>query len=242
MKKVVVMLAMVSLVLFTNAQQQDSLVTADDTNNQLRKFSGKRENYFSAKSVSVPGVFILYGFASLQIEGVKEINIEVKEEILENNPGFRTRVDDYLQFAPAAGIFLLDAGGIKGKHNLKDKATIYGMGMVIMITVVYSLKKITHQLRPDGSKYNSFPSGHTTNAFMGAEFLNQEYGFRSPLYGYTGYATAAGTRILRMYNNKHWFGDVLTGAGIGILSAKISYWIFSKIEKKRNQKSVGIIY
>jgi membrane-associated phospholipid phosphatase len=28
-----------------------------------------------------------------------------------------------------------------------------------------------------GSTYNSFPSGHTTTAFVGAEFMNQEFGW-----------------------------------------------------------------
>ena len=29
--------------------------------------------------------------------------------------------------------------------------------------------------RPDGSSRNSFPSGHTATAFMGAEFFRKEY-------------------------------------------------------------------
>jgi membrane-associated phospholipid phosphatase len=40
---------------------------------------------------------------------------------------------------------------------------------------------------------------------------------------------AATTGYLRMYNNKHWFGDVVAGAGVGILSAKFSYWLFEKL-------------
>jgi hypothetical protein len=35
-----------------------------------------------------------------------------------------------------------------------------------------------------------------------------------------------------MYNNKHWFGDVAFGAGIGILSTKLAYWIYPSIERK----------
>lgn len=236
MKKTTILLAFTIAPAIVVAQPPDILIALNDIGTLNTELYNKTTNFFSARSVSPPGLLISYGFASLQVEGLKNINVKIKEEILENNPGFKTRVDDYLQFAPAAGAFLLEAGGIKGKHNLKDKAIIYGMGLVIMTSLVSSLKTITHELRPNGSKYNSFPSGHTANAFMGAAFLNQEYAFRSPWYGYAGYATATGTGILRMYNNKHWFADVLAGAGIGILSARAGYWIFNMIEKKRNLK------
>ena len=217
-----------------HAQLNNGSVTIDT--NIFHCISGKPEKYFSLKSLAPPVTFISYGIISLKANSLKSINTELKEEILENNPGFRTSADDYLMFAPAAGAFLLEAAGVKGKHCFKGKLIIYSTGLVIMYVTVSVLKKITHQLRPDGSKYNSFPSGHTADAFMGAEFLSQEYSSLSPWYAVAGYTTAAGTGVLRMYNNKHWFADVITGAGIGILSAKFSYWIFSKMEKKRNLK------
>jgi membrane-associated phospholipid phosphatase len=37
---------------------------------------------------------------------------------------------------------------------------------------------------------------------------------------------ATATGFLRMYNDKHWFSDVMAGAGIGILSTKIAYWLY----------------
>jgi hypothetical protein len=236
MKKMAFILVCTIPVVTALAQQSENLLLLKDTGTLDSKAPIKTKNFLSAKSIIIPCAGILYGFGSLRSEELKNINIEFKEEILEEYPRFKTNLDDYLMFAPAAGAFLLEMGGIKGKHNLKDKTIIYGIGFVISTTVVFSLKKITHQLRPDGSKYNSFPSGHTTSAFLSAEFLNQEYGFRSPWYSVAGYTLAAGTGAMRMYNNKHWFGDVLAGAGIGILSTKASYWIFQKWEKKRNRK------
>ena len=60
-----------------------------------------------------------------------------------------------------------------------------------MSSAVLGVKKLTHELRPDGSDYYSFPSGHTTEAFASAEFLRQEYKDVSPWYATAGYVAAA---------------------------------------------------
>jgi len=46
---------------------------------------------------------------------------------------------------------------------------------------------------------------------------------------------------LLLNNTRHWIGDVLGGAGIGILSAKAAYWLFpytSKLLKRKEKSSV----
>ena len=43
---------------------------------------------------------------------------------------------------------------------------------------------------------------------------------------------AGGTGILRIYNDKHWLTDVAAGAGIGILSTKLAYWLHPFIQKQ----------
>ena len=78
----------------------------------------------------------------------------------------------------------------------------------------------------------SFPSGHTATAFMGAEFLYQEYKDISPWIGYSGYLIAATTGYLRIYNNRHYLNDVVAGACIGIISTKFAYWLYPKVFTK----------
>lgn len=54
------------------------------------------------------------------------------------------------------------------------------------------------------------------------------------------YAVAALTGYLRIYNNRHYFNDVLAGAFIGVMSARLGYYFYPKIEKywqNRNKKS-----
>jgi len=196
--------------------------------------------YLSPTKSVLPVGMLVYGFISLNNEELQEANKGVQEEILERNDKFHTTIDDYLQFAPAASVYVLNASGIKGQHNFRDRTIILGISTALMAGTVFALKKITHQQRPDGSAHNSFPSGHTATAFSGAEFMQLEYKGYSPLLRYSGYAMAAGTGILRMYNNRHWLGDVIAGAGVGILSTRASYWLFEKM-KKKNLKSMPIL-
>jgi membrane-associated phospholipid phosphatase len=108
---------------------------------------------------------------------------------------------------------------------------------------VLGLKSLAKVERPDGSANNSFPSGHTATAFCGAEFLWQEYKDVNILYGISGYVVAAGTGFFRMYNNRHWLSDVVMGAGIGIISTKMAYWMYPYVQRifLKSEKRVSTI-
>jgi PAP2 superfamily len=190
------------------------------------------KNRLTAKSLLVPGIMIAYGFTSIENDGLQRFNAEIKDEVYAENPHKKVSIDNYLQFAPAAAVYGLNAMGIKGKHNFRDRSMIYLMSNIILTSTVFSVKNLSHQLRPDGSAYSSFPSGHTAEAFASAEFMRLEYKDVSPWYGIAGYAMAATTGYLRLYNNKHWFGDVAAGAGVGIVSTKLAYWLYPKIQHK----------
>lgn len=72
----------------------------------------------------------------------------------------------------------------------------------------------------DGSDYRAFPSGHTIAAFAVASAATSEvkrwWGTKAGwLVGSVLYTGAAAVGWSRMYDNKHWATDVLTGAAIG---------------------------
>lgn len=188
------------------------------------------ENKNKIKQFIIPAAMVTYGFISLVNP---RFNQTTKNELQEDHPLFHSNYDNFTQFAPGAAVFALNAFGVEGKHNWKDAALIYGTTIAISTAFVFPLKKITKEERPDHSGFNSFPSGHTAIAFASAEFLRQEYKDTSPWIGYAGYAVATATGVLRMYNNKHWLGDVVAGAGIGIASAKLSYLLYDKIFLKK---------
>ena len=186
---------------------------------------------FKYKQLIIPSVLIGYGVIGIESDGLIMVNSGIKEEVNENIDEKFT-IDDFSQYVPAASVYGLNAFGVKGKHNFKDRTIILGTSYIIMSASVLSLKSIAKVERPDGSAFNSFPSGHTATAFAGAEFLWQEYKDVSIWYGISGYVIATGTGTFRMYNDRHWLTDVVAGAGIGILSTKIAYWINPFIQKK----------
>lgn len=200
---------------------------------------------FNYKQLIIPGVLIGYGFIGLESDQLKGFNTEIREEITENID-HKITIDDFSQYAPAASVYALNAMGIKGKNNLKDRSIILATSYLLMSTSVFALKNITKVERPDGSAFNSFPSGHTANAFAGAEFMYQEYKDVSVWYGISGYLVATGTGLFRMYNNRHWLTDVAAGAGIGILSTKAAYWLYPYVKntfshKKENKATTMIV-
>jgi hypothetical protein len=81
-------------------------------------------------------------------------------------------------------------------------------------TITYGLKYSVDEDRPNGSPH-SFPSGHTSASFMGAEFIRKQYGW---FYGAPAYAAASYVGWTREQSRNHYTRDVLAGAVIGILS------------------------
>ena len=91
--------------------------------------------------------------------------------------------------------------------------TIIGRGRPYVQESQYSFNPFTFD-----NDYNSLPSGHTTLAFAYSTVMANEVdnvfwkiGWYS-LAGLVGYA--------RIYNNQHWFSDVLMGAAIGYFSGE----------------------
>lgn len=198
--------------------------------------SAVKQLKFNPKQLIIPAALIGFGVIGINSDQLKYFNSEISEEVVEHIDK-RITIDDFSQYVPAASVYALEAFGVKGKNNVKDKSIILATSFLLMTATVTGLKSITKVERPDGTSNNSFPSGHTATAFMGAEFLYQEYKDVSVWYGVSGYAVATFTGAFRMYNNRHWFTDVVAGAGIGILSVKAGYWLFPTVNKLFASKS-----
>lgn len=178
-----------------------------------------------------PSALVVIGTLTSHIDALTDLNEDAEHIIWIQNPHSAVTIDNYLQFLPAVAVYGLNFAGIKGAHDFLDRTMIYLLSNIIMNATVFTLKNITHEERPNGADDLSFPSGHTAEAFASAEFLMQEYKGVSLWYGVGGYVVATSVAYLRMYNNKHWLGDVAAGAGFGILSTRLAYILYPKIKK-----------
>lgn len=181
---------------------------------------------FSAKQLIAPAALIALGTI-----GALDVHNGVNKGVADwfDDSSKPTHADDYLRFAPS--ILYLGLGSIPGvpcRHNFRDRFLVAATSHLAMAAMGYGLKLCVTEQRPDGSGNHSFPSGHTAFAFTGAELMRIECGNGC---GAAGYAIATTVAIMRLYNQKHWLHDVLMGAGIGVLSAHIGYWLLP-FEKK----------
>ncbi|MBQ2166922.1 MAG: phosphatase PAP2 family protein, partial [Bacteroidaceae bacterium] len=131
-------------------------------------------------------------------------------------------------------VFGLKLAGVEGRSTWPRLLASTAMSYGIMAAFVNGIKYTAKEMRPDGSTRNSWPSGHTATSFVGATLLHHEYGMtRSPWYSIAGYGVATATGIMRVLNNRHWVSDVMSGAGIGIMSTELAYALSDIIFKDR---------
>ncbi len=108
------------------------------------------------------------------------------------------------------------------------------------------MKSNIHEMRPDRSANNSMPSRHAVWAYglatTGANYLIPF----SPFWGVGLHAVAAGIGFERMIGDRHYAGDVLAGAGIGIgtsiISDQISRWIFHSPRRYTFPRKVNSLF
>lgn len=198
----------------------DSICSADSTNNAQPKFHYKH--------LILPTALVAVGSFGVCNGAFHKLNNSVRDGVADLRGNNYFRVDDYIQYIPIASYLGLGAVGIKCNHSFKERFAAGATAYLAMGIMVNATKYAVREKRPDSNARNSFPSGHTATVFMGAELIRQEYGLGISIGAYT---IAAGVAFLRIYNDRHWLNDVVAGAGIGILSARIGYWMLPLYQK-----------
>lgn len=181
------------------------------------------------KSFIAPAA-LLGGGSAIKIFAHDSFDAAVRETVQGIRPeGRAIAADEYLRFLPfamgaALAFAVPDAGwGRRGELLLQT-----GTALVCTAALTKGLKLIVDSPRPDASDSNSFPSGHCALAFAGAELVRIQHGWA---WGSVAYVCAIAVAGMRLYNDAHWFSDVLAGAGIGILGAQLSRLILP-LEKR----------
>lgn len=180
---------------------------------------------------------ILLTFAIAIIVLTSTIPLTAYSQAEEHHNG---HIDDYLRFVPVAAVYTMKLSGVDGASSWKRLLVNTAASYALNIGVTYALKEAVHDMRPDRTNNDAFPSGHTAVAFSGAHILQKEYGQLSPWISIAGYGMAAATAINRVRCNHHEWDDVLAGAAIGLATTEIGYRLGDLITGERSRYSIGV--
>ena len=153
-------------------------------------------------------------------------------------------VDSYVQYLPSAMHLGLGVVGVKSRNSFTDRLVESVIAHALCFAVSRSLKYICAAPRPDGGSL-SFPSGHACLAFTGAELMRYEYGTG---WGAAAYVCSSYVGAARLWGDRHWFTDVLAGAGIGMLCARAGVWLREPVKRwlgireKRSSSGVEVAF
>jgi len=148
-----------------------------------------------------------------------------------------------------------------GNRDYQDfkHAFLFYKAFIYSRTFTEFVKNFTDRRRPNGRDNRSFFSGHASMTFTASAFLYRELddyldelpiAYDNPFLcaalkaaAFTGlYGWAAYVGYSRLYDNKHYFSDVLVGAVVGTL---IGNWVYSSYlddeEGFLNKLSLGMV-
>jgi membrane-associated phospholipid phosphatase len=146
----------------------------------------------------------------------------------------------------------------RGYQDFKH-AFLFYKAFIYSRTFTEFVKNFTNRKRPNGVDNRSFFSGHASMTFTASAFLYRELSdyidelpiaYNDPFLctalkaaAFTGlYGWAAYVGYSRIYDNKHYFSDVLVGAVVGTL---IGNWVYSSyLDNEKgflNKLSLGMV-
>ena len=159
--------------------------------------------------------------------------IYTKNDFIKNPGEFKPYDMDMQDYgvagAPLAASWILKIVGVESRSTTRRMITSNALALAFSAGLVKTLKLSIDESRPDGKGEDSFPSGHSSLAFVGATILHREFGHHSPWISVGGYTTATAAQLLRLKHNRHWAHDTFIGAGIGVMSANLAYFLTDKI-------------
>jgi membrane-associated phospholipid phosphatase len=128
-----------------------------------------------------------------------------------------------------AGAFYL-FGRLRKNDRAKETGLLSAQALVDSVIAASALKGISQRARPmagverseffDGG--NSFPSGHSTQAWAVATVIANEY-HDNRVVQIAAYGVASAVSVSRFTGNKHYLSDVVAGSALGYVIGKYIY-------------------
>lgn len=162
------------------------------------------------------------------------VSLYTRHDFVNNHPSVFEKtnynVADYgVALSPFAAAWIMKLAGVKSRSTTRRMVTSNALAVGLAVGLTQGTKHLVKEPRPDLSDNHSFPSGHTTLAYVGATILSREFGYHSPWITVGAYSAATAASMLRIHHNSHWLNDVYMGAGIGVVSANFGYWLADRI-------------
>ncbi len=163
------------------------------------------------KIVLIVLLLILFSFTA----DATRLDEEIKDIVDRTNQGFLS----------SSMSFISMTADTSTKYQLlaimpnSDLRTDMQFGLLASHTASESIKYVVGRTRPRTGKnelqpfsgHKSFPSGHATGAFSIATAISENY----PEYKNYAYLWSSLVAVSRLYEDAHWFSDVVAGAALG---------------------------
>ena len=197
------------------------IAAADDEADSDSDDDGRRTLEYLPENLlrGAVGVFDSDSLAPLLVGGAAVgigllLDDEVRDAIADEEDALAGFAEDYLG---PAGLGVVTLGLVVGgrfSENSRFRDMSYDLGVAAVVNLGYTavLKAVVSRERPNGSNDRSFPSGHTSNAFVLASVADAHYGKN---VGIPAYLLASLVGVSRLRSNAHWLSDVLAGAALG---------------------------
>ena len=178
---------------------------------------------------------------NIDINTLRDINVNRNTSL---DPTFKVVTHSVLPVSVATPILIYTVGLINKDSSIKNQALFIGKTVLVSAFITTALKYSIKRERPFDSYADiekvtaapgySFPSGHTSTAFVTATSLSMEYPKWYVIAPSFVWASAVG--YSRMHLGAHYPSDVAVGAIIWSGSAYLSYKANKWINKKRANK------
>jgi membrane-associated phospholipid phosphatase len=143
---------------------------------------------------------------------------EVHDYFKERHPGrapenvFNMIGKPYVLGPAVASLLLL--GQHSENRRFHDFSYALAQAYTLNYAIVTSMKFAVGRERPDFTSNQSFPSGHAADGFMIAAVIQNFYGNKAGVFGYSFATLMAASRLKK---DRHWFSDVVAGSAIGYI-------------------------
>lgn len=187
---------------------------------------------FRPATLILPGTMLAYGCLKPAIPAIRKLDDRIWNATQVPSGTFGFNLDTYLQWAPSLSVYVLDAFKVQTRHTFRQHLLIDAGSILMTGGGGFILRKVSERMDGFELKGTQFPSGHTANAFRGAEILRQELKHSHPVWSFSGYLVAGAVGFMRIQGRQHQLSEVIAGAGLGMLSTKLTYWALGRIPRR----------